>query len=222
MPAKRIPQNVKKEFLSPCVTMQLEENLGEMSLENICWRFPNTPKNISPVKQQAQHGEEIIAAKTKQQQSEEGARGMDSKCLHQDAKESILKETLPQQLRWNWDSKQLMLEKLLQEEQKENELKKMVTEKKLHHDTPNAESMGTLNARLWNENEEDSKKATLGLLQENVLDQQLFSLNKGAQNILVEEKEPGGHKEQIIYNKQKRDVPNYFLAIPITNDQVSD
>lgn len=73
--------------------MQLEENLGGMSLENICWHFSNTPKNISPVKQQAQHGEEIIAAKTKQQQAKEGARGMDSKYVHQEAKESILKKT---------------------------------------------------------------------------------------------------------------------------------
>lgn len=214
----RIQQNVKKEILSQCVTMQLEENLGgEMSLENIHWQFSNTAENISSVKQQAQHGEEIIAAEMKQQQAEEGAPGMDSKDV-QEAKESILKETLPQQLRWNQDSKQLMLENFLQEE---NKLKKMVTEKKLHNETPNAESTGTLIAHLGNENEEDSKKASSEFLQKNVLAQQLPSLNKGAQKIVIEEKEPG-HKEQIIYKKQKSHMPNYFVAIPITNDQVSD
>lgn len=31
----------------------------------------------------------------------------------------------------------------------------MVTERKLHNETPNAESMGTLNAHQWSENEED-------------------------------------------------------------------
>lgn len=222
-PARRIQQNVKKEILSPCVTMQLEENLGgEMSLENIHWQFSNTPKTISSVKQQAQHGEEIIAAEMKQQQEEAGAPGMDSKDVRQEAKESILKETLPQQLRWNQDSKQLMLENILLEEQKENKLKKIVTEKKLHNKTPNAESTGTLSAHLGNENKEDSKKASSEFLQKNVLDLQLPSLNKGAQNIFVEEKEPG-HKEQIIYKKtQKSHIPNYFVAIPITNDQVSD
>ncbi|XP_025032390.1 uncharacterized protein LOC112542829, partial [Python bivittatus] len=220
---KMVQQNVKKEILAPCVTMQLEEkSLGrEMSPENIHWQFSNGPKKISPVKQQAQHGEEVIAAEIKQQQAQEGRCVMDSKRVQQEAKDSILKETLPQQLRWNQSSKQLMLENLLQTKQKENKLKKIVTEKKLHNETQNAESTRTLSAHLWNKNEEDSKKPSLELLQKNVSDQQLFSLDKGAQNIFVEEKEYG-HKEQIIYKKQKRDVPNYFVAIPITNDQILD
>lgn len=222
VPARRIQQNVKKEVLSSCATMQLEGNLGgEMLLENIHWQFSNMPKNISPVKKQAQHREEIIAAEMKQQQAEERAPGMDSKDVRQEAKESMLKETISQQLRWNQDSKQLMLTNFLQEDQKENKLKKMVTEKKLHNETPNAESTGTLSAHLRNENEEDSKKASSEFLQKNVLDQQLLSLNKGVQKIFIEEKEPG-HEEQIIYKKQKSHVPNYFVAIPITNDQVSD
>ncbi|KAK9403392.1 hypothetical protein NXF25_008219 [Crotalus adamanteus] len=157
----------------------------------------------------------------KQQQAEEGAPGMDSKDVRQEAKESILKETLPQQLRLNQESKQLMLENFLQEEQEENKLKKMVTERELHNETPNAESTGTLSARLGNENEEDLKKVNSEFLQKNVLDQQLPSLNKGAQKIFIEEKERG-HKEQIIYKKQKNHIPNYFVAIPITNDQILD
>ncbi|XP_061452781.1 uncharacterized protein LOC133370213 isoform X2 [Rhineura floridana] len=213
-----------REMPWPCVTVQVQQKGqgGVIPNENVYWqptkRYEDAPHAMQH-QEQAQCKEGTMA-EVEQQQDQEETNVIGSKPLQQGANDSMGNKGLLLQRRWDQSTEQLKPVQLLQRERKENRLEAIMLGKKLHDDSQHAEPTKMLNLHPWSARKEDSLDTTTEQLQEQENEDDIFS-EEGAQKVIVEEKEHGC-EEQTISKKHRRDMPNYFVAIPITNDQILD
>ncbi|KAF7245197.1 putative nicotinate-nucleotide adenylyltransferase [Varanus komodoensis] len=221
-------QTAGKEVPAVCVTVQAQPVSQRDKIQHECvHKYPTSQYEDAPHimldHQETQCKEETIAAEVEQQDREE-ASGKESTPLQQVANDSVIKESLLQQDRWHQSKEYLKLVQFLQADQSGTRLEAVVTEKKFHCDCQDVEPTKT-NLCPLGVMEKDTKEMSTKLHQKqacaegNATHLQPLSLDERAQKVIVQEMKDG-RKDQAVTQKPGRDMPNYFVAIPITNDQV--
>lgn len=207
-----------------CVTVHVEQRTqrGETPEKLAHWQHAGNAKHVSRVMQehqQTQCNEELIAAEGKQQ-LKEGTNMKESRFM-QDAQESMETRGLLQQIR-DQSTEQLKPKQLIPTDQAQTGLGTAVTEKQLHEDSQVSEDKQTLNLHSWSRTEEKEQQQSEDEKGLNVFDQpQQICSDKGPPRQIIEEQRREHEEEaQTVSKKHRRDTPNYFVAIPITNDQV--
>lgn len=208
----------------PCDTAQHESPKEDVSYDNVNRQqtrtYADAPCRTQDL-QQAQNKEGTVAPEMEpQQQNQETMNVIDAKPLGQGAEDSLVEKSLPQQCRWDENAERLNLVQLVQNDQKENMLeeKSMKTKNPLHAVSQDGTQTTLYHLGVTKENKETTTKQH----EEGgtILDQQQLSTEEGAPKVITEEKVKEDRQEQPVSKIHRKEAPNYFVAIPITNDQV--
>ncbi|XP_053101774.1 uncharacterized protein LOC128323107 isoform X3 [Hemicordylus capensis] len=222
-------QKAGRETPCPCVTVQVQQKNREEEIphESAHWQPTSRYEAASCViedQQQAQYKEKTVSAEIEhQQQEQEKTNVIGSKPLEQGANDSWVTKSLPEQYRWDNNTEQLNPVQLLHTDHKENGLEAIVTKKQRHGDSQDAKQTSTSDLHLQNVTEEDGKGANAEQQNEDGNASEQLSSDERAPKVIAEEHKKEDGPEQTVSKKhRRRDTPNYFVAIPITNDQILD
>lgn len=220
-------QRAERELPCPCVTVRVQhKSSGEgIPYDNVSWQHTRSYE-AAPCRtqglQQAQDKEGLVAVDMEPHQQNQGRANMiDSEPLEQGGTDSLVEKSLWQQCRWVLNAEQPSLVQLVQSEHQENNQE----EDTVKAETPShAVSQGgkPTNPYQWNVTEEDKETTTDQHKGDgNSFVQQQLNSGEGVSKVTAEEQvKKDRQEEQMVPKKHGREAPNYFVAIPITNDQV--
>ncbi|XP_020650138.3 uncharacterized protein LOC110079420 isoform X1 [Pogona vitticeps] len=222
-----------EEIAGPSVTVQIQQKGqgGEHPHKNVHWQPTNTSEDAAQIiqdHQQARYKKWDVAPLVKQHQQPQDWEKLDviePMLLQQNTNDSTV--NFLQHNRLNPSTEQMKFAQFLQTNQKENRSEVGIPENKLHDNSQDITTTKIPYIHPQGVSKEDSEEFTTELHQEQGNDnvsasgQKQLNLDEGAQTANVEKK-VHGCETQPVSKKHERYMPNYFVAIPITNDEILD
>ncbi|KAL8182291.1 UNVERIFIED_CONTAM: hypothetical protein K2H54_051607 [Gekko kuhli] len=233
-------QSIGSELSCPCVTVQVhqENQEAEVPSENVHLQNTDRYEEVPLVRkdQQDGHKEGLLTAEEEHQEQDQErtcvirasqASLSDSEPLEQDTRDSAVKKCLLPQDRWDLSTEKQKRVQLLQTDQEESRTEEVMTENQLCDVRQTAEGTKTISLHPRTVSKDDLKEATTEQQNQvqkdsNVFDQPWASSDEGTSKAISEEQKVYGYKKQTAPKRCIRDAPNYFVAIPVTNDQILD
>ncbi|KAJ6662174.1 hypothetical protein lerEdw1_012640 [Lerista edwardsae] len=222
-------QRAERELPCPCVTVRVQQKSpGEgIPYNNVNCQHTRSYEAAPCSTQEPQQTQDktgMVSAEMKpHQQNQERANMIDSEPLEQGGMASLVEKSLLQQCRWDHNAEQPSLVQLVQSDHKENnqEEETVKTETPLHAASQDGKPT---NPYQWNVTEEDKETTTDQHKGDgNTFVQQQLSSDEGVPKVTAEEQvKKDRQEERTVSKKHGREAPNYFVAIPITNDQILD